>query len=114
MRGCAISVVLVLAATVFIAKPVTATTTDTNGTEVFGTCGPLWSMLAGDRPDYEDVAATNGSDIGVSPDAEAVQATCQQNAVRRTWIGVVLAVAVLVIFLRRRRVATPDKRTPGS
>lgn len=109
MSGCMAYVVLAVVAVLFIAKPVTATTTDTNGTEVSGTCGPVWSMLAGSEPNYEDAAATNATDIGVRPDAEAVRATCRRNAVRRTAIGVVvLGAAFGAVILGRRRSAVTD------
>ena len=113
MQGCIAYVVLAVAAALFIAKPVTATTTDTNGTEVLGTCGPVWSMLAGSSPDYGDAAATDGTDIGVAPDTEAVQATCQRNAVRRTAIGVIALGAVVAgVRLRHRRAAASDSQPP--
>lgn len=115
MRGCIVYGVLAVLAALFIAKPVTATTTDTNGTEVVGTCGPVWSMLAGSRPNYEDAVAMDGTDIGVFPDVEVVQATCQRNAVRRTAVGVVvLGAAVAVVRLRQRRAAASAEQPPRS
>lgn len=109
MGGCIVYVVVAVAAFLLVAEPVTATTIDTNGTEVSGTCGPVWSMLAGSRPNYEDAASTNATDIGVTPDAQAVRATCQRNAVRRVGIGiVVLGAAFAAIRLRQRRSVVTD------
>ncbi len=116
MRGCLLTVLVGVALVAFIAKPVTATTVDRNGTEVSGRCGPLWSMLAGGQPTYDDVAATDNTDIGVREDSEAVGRACRKNAYRRVGIGAgALVVGAVFARLRsgRRAKSSPPQPPAG-
>lgn len=115
MRGWLLTLLVAVALFALVAKPVTATTVDRNGTEIKGTCGPLWSMLAGDEPAYDDAAATDGTDIGVFKDPDVVRRACRANANSRVGLGVGVVGAVVVFerVLSRRRASASQTESPS-